>query len=163
MQNLLHMNPSVMNLDGGDADTEAIVRPASSHADRQRREPNGLSRTFSGDTDNDDAEDEEYDDDGVAVADSDPPVQWSRQAPGQVRRLQLNVPVALWGCPRTVCANQLPPTSDVVGVDGKAAAPRMQVYYQIPIRSKLGIAQQNGLCYNCSKPIDDGAQTRSTF
>ena len=35
----------------------------------------------------------------------------------------------------------------------------MQVYYQIPIRSKLGVAHQNGLCYNCSKPIDDGGAT----
>ena len=79
MQNLLHMNPSVMNLDGGDADTEAVVRPSSSHADRPRREPNGLARTFSGDTDNDDADDDEYDDDGVAVADTDPPVPYRGQ------------------------------------------------------------------------------------
>ena len=37
----------------------------------------------------------------------------------------------------------------------------MQVYYQIPVRSKLGISQQNGRCYNCGKAIDDGGRSRA--
>jgi len=36
----------------------------------------------------------------------------------------------------------------------------MQVYYQIPIRSKATLAQQKYACYGCSKPIDDGTVTK---